>query len=72
VPLNVLQVSIVWLIFRGFVWLQDRNMLSASVLHAHLCWGWFTLCLVTAAVNGPTFFGDSAWLPWSLGAAFLC
>jgi hypothetical protein len=71
-PANVLQVSIVWLIFKGFVWLQDRKLLSAQVLHAHLCWAWFTLCLMTFAGYGTTFFGNAPWLPWSVGAAFLC
>lgn len=71
-PANVLQVSFVWLIFKGAVWLQDRKLLSAPVLHAHVCWGWLTLILITFAVYSTPFFGNAPWLPWSLCAAFLC
>ena len=71
-PLNVLQVFIVWLIFKGFVWLQDCNVLPAQVLHSHLCWGWLTCYLMIIAFNSTAFFGDAAWLPWTLAGAFLC
>jgi hypothetical protein len=72
VPLNVLQVFVVWLIFKGFVRLQDRNLLPAQVLHSHLCWGWLTCYLLLIAVNGTPFFGDTPWLPWTLVGAYLC
>jgi len=71
-PLNTLQVFVVWLVFKGFVWLQDRNMLPAEVLHSHLCWGWLTCYLIIIAVNSTPFSGDATWLPWSLAGAFLC
>jgi hypothetical protein len=71
-PLNILQVFVVWLIFKGFVRLQDRNMLPAEVLHSHLCWGWLTCYLTIIALNSTPFSGDAAWLPWILAGAFLC
>ena len=71
-PLNILQVLVVWLIFKGFMRLQDRNMLPAEVLHSHLCWGWLTCYLMIIALNSAPFSGDAAWLPWTVAGAFLC
>ncbi len=71
-PLNVLQVFLVWLIFKGFVRLQDRSMLTPEVLHSHLCWGWLTCYLTIIAFNSTPFSGDAAWLPWTIAGAFLC
>jgi hypothetical protein len=72
VPLNILQVLIVWLIFKGFVRLQDRSMLTTELLHSHLCCGWLTCYLTILAFNSAPFSGDAAWLPWTLAGAFLC
>jgi len=63
VPLNVLQVFVVWLVFKLFVRLEEQHLLPARVLHAHLCWGLLTLYLATLA-RATAFFGDRSWLPW--------
>jgi len=70
VPLNVLQVFVVWLVFKLLVQVQERRLLPAKVLHAHLCWGLLTLYL-TMLAGLTEFFGDRGWLPWAPSLAWL-
>jgi hypothetical protein len=46
---NALQWYVLWLIFCGFVRLQDQRILPAEVLHWHVCW------LFLALVAGQNF-----------------
>ncbi|MBK7424526.1 MAG: hypothetical protein IPJ48_16395 [Propionivibrio sp.] len=50
-PVNVLQVYLVWLAFKFFIWLGERRFLPAQVLHFHLCWLFLTLCFGLIAAN---------------------
>lgn len=69
-PFNVLQVLLVWAIFKGFVTLQDKQLLPAQVLHSHLCWGALTLYLVAAISSGGSLYGHQRLGPWAVAAAY--
>jgi hypothetical protein len=66
-PGNVLEVMIVWLFFKAFMLLQERQFLPAQVLHSHLCWGFLTLYVWTQ-----TFFYSEyqRWTPWVVLLAY--
>jgi hypothetical protein len=43
---NVLQFYVLWLVFQGFIRLQEQNALPSEILHLDLCW--LFLALVTS------------------------
>jgi hypothetical protein len=68
VPANILQVLIVWLVFKLIVRLQERQFLPAQVLHSHLCWGFLTIyLLIVTALTGGIY---QWWTPWAVLLAF--
>lgn len=69
-PGNVLQVLLVWAIFKGFVMLQERQLLPAQVLHSHLCWGVLTLYLFALVSWGGNLYGQLWWERWSVVIAY--
>jgi hypothetical protein len=47
---SVLGVLFVWVVFKGFVWLQEQGRwLTPEILDAHFCWTYLTLCLLFCA-----------------------
>jgi hypothetical protein len=56
-PANVLQVYLLWLLFRMMLRLQARRYLPAQILHFHLCWAFL------AAYYETIFFYGSALFP---------
>src|SRR5215469_220276 len=69
-PGNVLQVLLVWAIFKGFVMLQERQLLPAQVLHSHLCWGVLTLYLFALVSWGGNLYGHLWWERGSVVIAY--
>jgi len=67
-PVNVLQVLIVWLFFKLLVGLEERQFLPAQLLHSHLCWGFLTLYVWTF-----TFFHREfqRWTQWVVLLAYV-
>jgi hypothetical protein len=43
---NVLQFYMLWLVFQGFIWLQEQHVLPSEILHLDFCW--LFLALVTS------------------------
>ena len=68
-PSNVAQVFGVWLLFKTFVHLQERQFLPSQVLHSHLCWGVLTFYLVVAVRS--KFYGHRWWQPWAVVLAYI-
>jgi hypothetical protein len=64
-PVNVLQVFVVWLLFKVIIRLQERQFLPAQILHSHLCWGFLTIYLAIV-----TAFVYERWAPWAVVAAY--
>jgi len=63
---NVLQALFVWLVFKLFVWTQERQRwLTPEVLQAHLCWSYLTLYFL-AWTLAEVLFGYSGQLRWGL------
>jgi hypothetical protein len=65
-PVNVLQVFVVWLLFKLFMRLQERQFLPAQILHSHLCWGFITIYLFL----GLTYYLGQWWTPWMVLLAY--
>jgi hypothetical protein len=62
---NVLQVILVWLLFKLFVRLEEAQFFPAQVLHSHLCWGFLTswdYIFTTYVYHG--------WAPWAVLLAY--
>jgi hypothetical protein len=70
-PLNVVQLFVVWLLFKMFVHLQERQFLPPRVLHSHLCWGVLTLYLFAAVLWGGSLYGQRWWQPWAVVFAYV-
>jgi hypothetical protein len=69
-PGNVLGVFAVWLVFRLFVRLQERQLLPARLLHSDLCWGFYTLYLIVVTIHGSGLYGHEKWVPWGVLLAY--
>jgi len=69
-PSNVTQVFVVWLLFKAFVHLQEREFLPPQVLHSHLCWGVLTLYLLVVVLHSRNLYGQRWWQPWALAFAY--
>ena len=72
IPLQVLQLFLVWLVFRVTVSLHDRHLLPPQVIHSHLAFGFvtahFVVFLVSARNSG--LFGQTAWPVVAIVAGF--
>ena len=51
VPVNAFHFFLVWLVFQGFVRLQEQNVLASELLHWDICW------LFLAMLAGQTILG---------------
>jgi len=69
-PSKTLQAFIVWLLFKLFALVQQREFLPAQMLHSHLCWGFLTIYLLVMTMGGAVVFGGHGWLPWAIVLAF--
>ena len=66
VPTNVLQVLLVWLVFKFLLSLRERQRwLTPEILHAHACWGFLTLYFTALSV-ARSLFAEGGWLRWCL------
>jgi hypothetical protein len=59
-PSYVLQMYVLWLLFKTIVRLQDSRYLPAQVLQFHLCWGFLTVYYEVLFYYGTAFFARSA------------
>jgi hypothetical protein len=69
-PSNVTQIFVVWLLFKAFVHLQEREFLPPQVLHSHLCWGFLSLYLLVVVLKGRSMYGQRWWQPWAIALAY--
>lgn len=68
-PSYVIQMLLVWAIFKGFVKLQEKQLLPVQVLHSHLCWGALTLYMLSVSGAGK-LYGYLWWKPWAIALAY--
>lgn len=63
---SVFQALFVWMIFKAFVSLQQRQqLLTPEDLQTHCCWAFLTLYLLSLTVS-PDLYDDRATLRWGL------
>jgi len=73
-PLNVLQIYIVWLIFRLILRFHDRHLMPGQLIHSHMLFAFLSVYFVTLlyASRDAALFGEEAWPLATIGAAFVC
>lgn len=69
-PSNVVQLLIVWLLFKSLVLLQERRLLPSQVLQSHLCWAFLSL-IVCTYIYPQSMFGHLWWERWALVSAYV-
>jgi hypothetical protein len=66
----VLQIFILWSLFKVFVWFQERRFLTNDLIQTHLCWAFLTLCFVGSTVLSP-LYSNRMGVRWGLLLALL-
>ena len=64
IPGAIVQLGLVWGAFKLLLWLQDRRILPAQVLHFHLAVGFLTLLMGWTLRPHAQRIGASAAVPW--------
>jgi hypothetical protein len=69
-PLNVLELYLVWLVFKLFIYIKEQRLLADQVLHSHFCWLFLTVFFGMVVMglpvghNRPTFAMVLAYSPF--------
>jgi hypothetical protein len=66
VAAGVLQVLILWSIFKCFVWLVERRFLTTELVQVHLCWAFLTIYFMATTTGPHDFYGNRMVVRWGV------
>jgi hypothetical protein len=61
----VLQILILWSLFKFFVWLQERGALTNELIQTHVCWAFLTIYFAATTVSA-AFYDRPAVVRWGV------
>jgi hypothetical protein len=71
IALAVLQIFLLWGLFKILVWLGERRFLTPQLVQVHLCWAFFTWYLVETTLDRNPLYGDRLAVRWGAIIAWL-